>query len=111
MKTTVTFSEFCDAFSAAGRNDQFSYEGKRALFNFLEEMEEQTGKEYDLDVIALCCEYVESTIDELIADYDIDVSEAEGDDEEIERIVEDFLNDNTMLVGKLDNGSFVYAQF
>lgn len=111
MKTTVTFSDFCDAFRSADRNENFSYEGKRALFDFLEDWEDQAGEEYELDVIALCCEYAESDVDELIADYDIDVSEAEGDDEEIERIVEEYLEENTMIVGKLDNGSFVYAQF
>ena len=111
MKTSITFSAFCDAFYNMGRQDQFSYEGKRALFDFLEEMEVDTGEEYDLDVIALCCEYAESDIEELIADYGIDVSEAEDDEEEVESIVEEYLNDNTMVVGKLDSGSFVYAQF
>ena len=111
MKTTVTFSQFCDAFRAMNRNENFSYEGKKALFDFLEEMEEQTGEEYELDVIALCCEFAESDVGELIADYGIDVSEAEGDEEEIEQIVEEYLEENTMIVGKLDNGSFVYAQF
>lgn len=111
MKTSVNFSQFCDAFRAAGRNENFSYDGKRALYDFLEEMADQTGEEGELDVIALCCEFAESTVEELINDYSIDVSEAEGDEEEIEAIVEEYLNDNTMVAGKLDNGSFVYAQF
>lgn len=110
MKTSVSFSEFCDAFRDMNRNENFSYEGKKALFYFLEDMEEQTGEEYELDVIALCCEFAESDVAELIADYGIDVSEAEDDEEKAE-IVEDYLNDHTMVVGKLDNGSFVYAQF
>ena len=36
---------------------------------------------------------------------------ASRDEEEIEAIVEEYLNDNTMIAGKLDNGSFVYAEF
>lgn len=111
MKTSVNFSQFCDAFRAADRNENFSYNGKRALFEFLEEMADDTGEEYDLDVIALCCEFAESDVEELIADYNIDVSDAEGDEDEQAEIVEDYLNDNTMIAGKLKNGSFVYAQF
>ena len=111
MKTSVNFSQFCDAFRAADRNENFSYDGKRALYDFMEEMVDQTGEEYELDVIALCCEFAESATEELINDYRIDVSEAEGDEEEIEAIVEEYLNDNTMIAGKLDNGSFVYSEF
>lgn len=107
MKNTLTFSAFCDAFHSAGRKDQFSYEGKRALYDFLEE----AFPDYDLDVIGLCCEYAEASWYEIAQDYNIDLSDAEGDEEEVEAIVEDYLNDNTMIVGKLDNGSFVYAQF
>ena len=111
MKTSINFSQFCDAFRDMNRNENFSYDGKRALYDFLEEMADQTGEEYELDVIALCCEFAESTVEELINDYRIDVSDAEGDEEEIEAIVEEYLNDNTMIAGKLDNGSFVYAEF
>lgn len=111
MKTSVNFSQFCDAFRAADRNENFSYEGKRALFDYLEQYEEDCGCDVELDVIALCCEYAERDVEELISDYSIDVSEAEGDEDEIEAIVEEYLHNNTMLVGKLDNGSFVYAQF
>ena len=111
MKTSVNFSQFCDAFRAADRNENFSYDAKRALYDFLEEVADDTGEEYELDVIALCCEFAESDVEELIADYNIDVSDAEGDEEEQAEIVEEFLNDNTMIVGKLKSGSFVYAQF
>jgi len=111
MKTSVSFSQFCDAFRAAERNENFSYDGKRALFDFLEEMADQAAEEYELDVIALCCEFAESTAEELASDYRIDVTDAEGDEDEIEAIVEEYLNDNTMIAGKLKDGSFVYAQF
>lgn len=111
MKTTVYFSDFAQAFRDMDRSDNFSCEGLKALFDFLEELEAATGYEHELDVIALCCEYYESTAADLIQDYQIDVSEAEGDEDEIESIIEEYLSDNTMLVGKLGNGSFVYAAF
>jgi hypothetical protein len=110
MKTSINFSQFCDAFRNADRNENFSYDGKRALFDFLEDCTEQTGIEVELDVIAFCCEYSEDDVNTIIENYSIDVSEAE-DDEEKEEIVEEYLQNHTMVVGKLDNGSFVYAQF
>ena len=93
------------------RTENFSYDGLEALFYLFEQLEQDSGEEMELDVIAICCEYAESTAEEIASDYRIDLSEAEGDDEEIESIVEDYLNENTMLVAKLDNGNFVYAQF
>lgn len=111
MKTSVNFSQFCDAFYNMGRADQFSYEAKRALFDFIEEMDDQCGTETELDVIALCCEYAESSIEDLINDYNIDVTEAEGDEDEIHSLVSEYLNDHTMVVSSLDSGSFVYTQF
>lgn len=109
MKTTVNFSAFCDAFRDSGRNDQFSYAGKRALFDYLEQYEEDCGCEVELDVIALCCEYYENDLDSIINDYQIDVSEAEDDDEKAD-IVEEYLQDNTCLIARLGT-DFIYAAF
>ena len=61
MKQNVTFSHFCDAFRDMGRGEQFTYAGKRALFDYLESLSEDMGEEIELDVIALCCEYSEYT--------------------------------------------------
>jgi hypothetical protein len=113
MKTIVNFSAFCDAFRDMGRNDNFSYAGKRALFDYLEEV---TDGEYELDVIALCCEYYEQDLDGIISDYSIDVysygvdvSDAISDDEKAD-IVEEYLQDNTCLVARIGT-DFVYAAF
>ncbi len=58
MKKTVSFYDFERAFKECER-DNFSYDGLKALFDYLEELEESTGEEIELDVIALCCEYTE----------------------------------------------------
>lgn len=72
MKRTINFSQFCDEFVNHERQENFSYEGKRALFDYLEELEEDTGQEIELDIIALCCEYTEyADIDEFNGEYDI----------------------------------------
>jgi hypothetical protein len=59
MKTTVNFWDFCDAFRNCDRNENFSYDGKRALFDWLEDLEADIGEESELDVIALCCDFTE----------------------------------------------------
>ena len=57
MYQRVNFSDFRQAFHNHDRGNQFSYEGLKALFNYLEEQERNTG-EMELDVIALCCDYL-----------------------------------------------------
>ena len=112
MKQTVNLHDFRDAFYRMGRKDQFSYEGLEILFNYIEELEQDIGEGTELDVIALCCDYAESTIDDLISDYDIDISDCDPDDDEaIEDTVVEFMNDNTVVCGETTDGSIVYAQF
>lgn len=58
MKQTVYFSQFVDSFGESHK-DNFNYDGKRALFDYLESYEEDVGTEIELDIIALCCDYAE----------------------------------------------------
>lgn len=81
MKINVNFHRFQDAFTNYGRGNQFSYEALQQLFNYLEQLEEDTGEEIELDVIALCCEYTE--IDEDDKEY----SEYVGDDAHLEDLI------------------------
>ena len=71
-----------------GRKEQFSYEGLEALFEYLEGIEEQTDCEIELDVIALCCEYREGTINEILSYYDLETL-----DELIDRTTVIFVDD------------------
>lgn len=86
MISTITQTQFNDAFYEANRQDQFSYEGKIALYDYLEELENDCNMTIELDVIGLCCEYSEyedieefnkdqcqeyETIEELEDDYSI----------------------------------------
>lgn len=59
MKTTINEYQFEQAFRDAGRGDNFSYDGLRALFEYLQAYEDDAGEEIELDVIALCCEFTE----------------------------------------------------
>lgn len=58
MIKTINFQDFCDSFSDTYKNN-FTYEGKKALFEYLESLEDGTGEQIELDPIALCCEYTE----------------------------------------------------
>lgn len=111
MIQTIGFNAFCDAFDNAGRGVQFSYEGKRVLFDYLEQLEEDTGEPYELDVIALCCDFSEEEYLDIIASYDIDVEGVENQKAELIECVESYLNDNTALAGESSYGIFVYQQF
>jgi hypothetical protein len=70
MKETVTKYRFWSAFKAMGRENTFSWHGLNALFGYLEEYEESTGIEIELDVIGLCCEFSEyDGLDDFRFDY------------------------------------------
>ena len=108
MKTTVNRYDFKRAFADAGRKDQFSYDGLKALFEYLEQLEQDTGEELELDVIALCCDYSEDTPEAIAANYSIDI---EGmDEDEIVDAVREYLMDNGAYCGEFPGG-FVYSAF
>jgi len=108
MKTTISKYDFERAFVDYGRKDNFSYEALGLLFDYFEEYEESTGQEIELDVIAICCEYSEDHLDDIVSNYRIDIDGL--DDEEIIEAVRDYLEENTQLVGETASG-FVYAIF
>ncbi len=69
MKITINESEFCHEFKKI-RPDNFSYEGLQALFEYLEQYEEDIGEELEFDPIAICCDFTEyENIKELQEDY------------------------------------------
>jgi hypothetical protein len=71
MKITVTEQIFLDEFRNSSRADQFSREALVAIFAYITEAEglsADEGSDIELDVVGICCEYVEvenSDTDEL----------------------------------------------
>ena len=57
MYTKVTEYDFTEAFKNLDRVSHFQYDGLAALFNYLSDLEQDTGESYELDVIALCCDF------------------------------------------------------
>ena len=108
---TINLYLFREAFRLAGRGDQFSYEGLEVLFDYLDNLSDDIGEPIELDVLALCCEYYESSIKELIDNYNIDLLEVDEDDPDlIIEVVREYLEDNTSVCGQVEGG-FVYAAF
>lgn len=106
---TVSLSDFRDAFRAYNRLENFSHEGCEVLFNYLEEMFDSTGTPYELDVIALCCEYTEVSAADVISNYSLEVTD-DMTEKELNDIVRKYLQENTCIIGETSTG-FVYLQF
>lgn len=104
MKQTVTLSDFHRQFQAI-RPDNFSYEGRAAIFAELEAYEDSTGEELEFDVIAICCDYAEEHWLRVAEDYNLSSC---GTPEELI----DKLRDESGFAELLSDGeSIVYRQF
>jgi hypothetical protein len=57
MYTQVTEYDFIKAFDDYGRMGNFQRDGLWALYLYLTDLEQDTGEKYELDVIALCCDF------------------------------------------------------
>lgn len=123
MKQQVSFDTFYDAFRAYGRLDKedgrggnFTHAGLRVLFDYLENLEVDTGEEMELDVVALCCEFFEESPEDIAKSYSL-----EGEWEEASAAAEDkvgaaekfseALSEHTSVCGVTLDGKIVYAQF
>jgi len=92
MKTEITKSEFTAAFHNMGRGDNFSHAGLCALYDWLEEFEEDTESEIEFDVIAFCCEFSEyADLSEVWDTYNTDPAP------EDEETIRDWINEQTIF--------------
>jgi len=103
MFQTINNSDFHDAFIRMGRKENFSYEGRNALFEYLEDYE----PEMELDVVALCCSYSEYSSATACAeeygmegDYDDDGEDEDEDaqEEAKETYFMEALQDKTIVI-------------
>ena len=109
---TVDIHSFRDAFAHANRKENFSYEGLKILFDYLEETYE--NETLELDVIGLCCEYEEMSYDEVIDTYldlsDDEMEEINDDDSEKREKVVQWLYEQTTVCG-YDDEIVVFQSF
>ena len=100
MKTQVTMHDFIDTFNHMGRSESFSYDGFRALYDWIEEDDENSGVESEFDVIALDGNFTEyAGLEEFQKNYN------KEDYPDIESI-----NDATIVIPVGDDG-FIIQNF
>jgi len=110
MKQTVYLSDFRDAFNRMERGNQFSYQALELLYDYLEDCD----SDFELDVIAICCNFDEMHYTDIIGQYETDITvnlEEDATEEEQIEYIRNWLSDNTSLVGESTNGTFVYQSF
>ena len=110
MKQTVYLDDFRREFNSCGRGNQFSHEGLAVLFDWIERMDDDTGTETELDVIALCCEFEELNYQDIADQYDIDLSDCEDEEEKINAVI-DYIQENSQFCGITSDDDIVYMQF
>ena len=99
MKQTVSLYEFINAFHGTQYENNFTYEGLKALYTYLDELEEETGEELELDIVALCCDFSEyESLEEFRENYSSDYE-----------TMEDIENETTVIYidAPESNGRFI----
>jgi hypothetical protein len=99
MKKTISQYEFIQMFDDYNRSDNFSREGRAALYNYLTDWEAVSGKEIELDVIAICCEYSEYS----------DLAEFQANYSDEYETIEDIEEQTTVI--RIDDESFIVQDF
>jgi hypothetical protein len=106
MKMTLSTYQIADAL----KNDtcaRWSYNGSLALAEHLEEIEESTGEEMELDTCAIRCDFAEwETLQEWATDYfgtnadwkaEMGI-DSEADDSEIDSTIREYIQDRGQLI-------------
>lgn len=123
------FEDFKRVDKEDGKGGNFTYKGLRHLFEYLDDLSEETGEDIEFDCIALCCDYSEYNFDEFlneryttedlnkkireILDLDEDDKTDQMTDEQRETFkeaIEEEINDNTTLIkfsDDLDDGFII----
>lgn len=117
MKQDISLNMFMDEFNGSQYKNNFSYDGLKALYDYLTDLEDDTGEDIAFDIVAICCDFSEyNSIDEFLNDYpntvNIDKKDYE-DDDDLEGYEEDFMSElhNHTTVIKLDNNGFIIQCF
>jgi hypothetical protein len=80
----------------------YSLEAYEAMLDYNEQMCEDV----ELDVIGLCCDFNEDTLDEIISNYNLEIEDEEN---KLKEVLE-CLNSNTWAVKTSDN-TILYTEF
>jgi len=120
MKTTLNTSDIARALKS-DQNAAWTWDGAKALAEYLEEYEESTGEEMELDVCAIRCDFSEfSSLEAWAADYFRNQADAvdklcltlgmdgsiDEDSGEIDDLIRSYIRDKGTLI-EFDGGIIV----
>lgn len=109
-----TVGQFRDRFHDMGRTNQFTYQAFDVLFEYYDEFNESI----QMDVIGICCDWCEYTLEELERDFDearhaMDILRAdpdtdEDDPSEIEIAIHEHMGDSHFVMA-VGNGNWLVS--
>lgn len=109
MKQSVNLNDFIDAFKAYDRYDGYGYEALKVIFDYLEQYEDETGQEIELDVVSICCDFNAENYTDIAQNYSIDLDGL--DEDEAKSAVVEYLQYHTSYLGEAYDGHLVYQVF
>jgi len=90
MKKTINLEDFVNEFRAI-RPQNFSYEGLEKIFDYLEE----ANSDMELDVIAICCDFSQCSLDEFLQAFPmIEFEDIHDDDTPKQNAIADYIEKN-----------------
>ena len=107
MKTTLTRQEAADMLmkSEAFGTGKDAYSMCYSMAQYLEQYEEDTGEELELDPVAIRCEYRAITLDEAVSDYQIPPHLDDDED------VLEWLQDRTQVIDTDITNNYIIQEF
>mgnify|MGYP000424491670 FL=1 len=108
MKESITRYGFAHLFEEYNRKENFTYNGRLALFDYMEELEKDTGEQMECDIIGFCCDFSEyETVEECAKEYSLWSSEPDSYEEREEYALEE-LRDRTSVI-EFEGGIIIQA--
>lgn len=96
-------SDFVAQFAAYGRSDNYTPAGLDRIYDYFDDLSDETGEPYTLDVVAICCDVNECTLEDLRRDY-----ECCADCETLEDC-EEALSEETSVIGATSDTVLFFA--
>lgn len=87
-------------FKECGRDNHFSYYGYQAMYDYLDQLSDDMGEDFKVDVIAICCDFTEySDWEELYNEYTYSYNNEEETWEETDQeAFKEWIQNNTTVI-------------
>ena len=109
----VNFDDFWTWLQSSGSyKNNFSYEGAKAVFHYMEDYQIDTGATVDFDPVVWCCEFSEyNSVKEAYKEHygdDSDLPRSQRRTTKAQQL--EYFTDNTTVI-ELDNGHVIIGEF